>query len=95
MKTAARTDANQKEIVTALRKIGCYVLPTHQLKSAFDLLVAYRGKLFIMEIKDGTKPPSQRRLTPGEMKCKKDVESAGAKYWVIDSVDAAIALVTN
>lgn len=43
-----------------------------------------------MEIKDGTKPPSARRLTEGELKCKESFESVGVTYHVIDSVDEAI-----
>jgi hypothetical protein len=94
MRRAARTDNNQKEIVEALRKIGCCVLPTHQLKNAFDLLVGFRGRLYIMEIKDGSKPPSARVLTDGEIECKKKFESVGVNYHVINSVDEAIELVT-
>ena len=93
MKTAARVDSNQPEIVSALRKIGAYVLPVHQLKNAFDILVGYKKKLFIMEIKDGSKTPSQRKLTEGELKCKNQFESVGITYHVIESVEQALLTV--
>jgi hypothetical protein len=91
----ARVDANQSEIVKALRKIGATVLILSQLKNAFDLLVGYRSKLFIVEIKDGSKPPSQRKLTEGEMKCKSDFERVGITYNVVNNIDEAINLLTD
>lgn len=95
MRRAAKTDSNQLEIVKALRNIGAFVLVTSQLKNAFDVLVGYRGKLFIIEIKDGNKPPSQRKLTEGELKCKQGFESVSVPYHVVNSVDEAIELITS
>ena len=95
MRRAAKTDSNQLEIVKALRNIGAFVLVTSQLKNAFDVLVGYRGKLFIIEIKDGNKPPSQRKLTEGELKCKEGFESVGIPYHVVNSIDEAIELITS
>lgn len=47
----ARADVNQPEIVEALRKIGAYVKPIHSVKEFADLLVVFRGKVHILEIK--------------------------------------------
>ena len=66
MRTRARVDANQKEIVEGLRKMGLSVLHTHQLKGCFDILVGHKGFNFAFEIKDPEQPPSKRRLTPDE-----------------------------
>lgn len=68
MRYAARIDANQTQIVSALRAVGATV----QLLSAVgqgcpDLLVGYRGKNILMEIKDGRKPPSERKLTEDQI----------------------------
>lgn len=56
MRRAARVDANQDQIVSALRAAGAYVwiigLPV-------DLLVGYKGKTILVEIKSGSK----KRLT--------------------------------
>jgi hypothetical protein len=56
MRYAARVDANQEQIVSALRAAGAYVwiigLP-------IDLLVGFKGHTFLVEIKDGPK----KRLT--------------------------------
>jgi hypothetical protein len=52
IRRAARVDANQAQIVSALRAAGAYVwiigLPV-------DLLVGYNGQTFLVEIKDGPK----------------------------------------
>jgi hypothetical protein len=67
MRHYARIDDNQKEIVKALRQVGCEVLSLAPIGSGCpDLLVGYRGHLHLMEVKDGSKPPSQRVLTPLE-----------------------------
>lgn len=95
MRRAAKVDRNQSEIVNALRMIGATVLITSQLKGAFDLLVGYKGKLFIMEVKDGDLPPSARRLTDGESKCKESFENVGVKYYIVTSITDAIETITN
>ena len=48
----AKVDANQAEIVKALRKVGCSVQSLATLgKGAPDLLVGYQGCNFLMEVK--------------------------------------------
>jgi len=66
MRRAAKVDSNHTEVVNDLRQRGATVLNTHQLKNAFDILVGYAGRNWAFEIKDGNKPPSQRKLTKGE-----------------------------
>ena len=95
LRRAARVDANQKEIVEGLRKLGAYVLITSQLKNAFDILVGYNSELYIMEIKDGSKPETQRHLTEGELKCMEGFNKVGVKYYVINSLEEAISLLTS
>ena len=64
---AKRIDSNQTQIVKQLRKIGYSVCILSSVgKGVPDLLVGYRGKNLLIEIKDGSKPPSQRKLTPDE-----------------------------
>ena len=52
MRYASRVDANQAQIVSALRAAGAYVwiigLPV-------DLLVGYNNRTYLVEIKDGPK----------------------------------------
>ena len=68
-KYAAKVDANQPEIVKALRKAGASVSPTHAAGSGFpDLVVGFRGVNYLIECKDGSRPPSARKLTPDQEK---------------------------
>lgn len=92
MRTAARVDANQQEIVRALRAIGASVLYVHQLKNCFDLLIGYRGRDFKFEIKDPAQPLSGRKLTPGEEEFRRTWR--GSPYHVVETIDEALAIVT-
>lgn len=68
MRLKARVDANQGEIVNALRKIGCSVQHLHQLgKGVPDILVGVNNLNLLYELKDGSKSPSDRRLTTDEI----------------------------
>lgn len=67
MRRAAKIDANQSEIVAALRAIGATVAVTSTVGQGFpDICVGYRGRSILMEVKDGSKPPSERKLTPDQ-----------------------------
>ena len=64
MRRAARKDANHDEIVSALLQVGADVVDLSQHGDGLlDLLVGFRGVLMLIEIKDGAKPASARRLT--------------------------------
>lgn len=67
MRTAARTDDNHREIVDALRAVGASVESLAAVgRGVPDLAVGFRGLTYLLEVKDGAKPPSARRLTPAE-----------------------------
>ena len=66
MRRAARTDANLEQIVAAFRKLGCSVNVRND--DMADLDVGFGGVSIIVEVKDGSKPPSARKLTPGQIK---------------------------
>jgi hypothetical protein len=93
LRTASRVDANQPDIVRALRGVGASVLHCHVLKNAFDILVGYRGRTFLMEVKDPSHPPSARQLTPGEAKFRE--EWRGSEYHIVHTADEAIAIITK
>lgn len=65
---AARIDVNQTEIVDEFRRLGASVKIVSQLKDFVDVVVGYKGFNYLVEIKDGEKPKSAQRLTPGEEK---------------------------
>jgi hypothetical protein len=64
---SGRTDANQTRIVAALRKVGATVAITSQVGRGLpDLIVGFRGRTVLLEVKDGDRPPSGRELTEAE-----------------------------
>ena len=64
-----RTDRNHAEIINALRKIpNLSVFSTHEVGKGFpDIVIGYKGINYLIEIKDGNKPPSARKLTDAEL----------------------------
>ena len=88
MRRAARVDANQEQVVSALRACGATVRIVTQGDGLPDLLVGYRGYTLLLELKDGTKPPSARKLTPAEEKFFN--EWKGGLLAKVESVDEAL-----
>ena len=67
MPAPARVDSNQRAIVEGLRKAGYSVWITSALgKGAPDLVVGKGGCNWLVELKDGSLPPSRRKLTIDE-----------------------------
>lgn len=67
MRLKGRTDGNHAEVVKALRKAGIAVLSLASVgKGCPDLLCGFRGRNFLLEVKDGSKPPSGQMLTAAE-----------------------------
>jgi hypothetical protein len=69
VRTRARVDTNQSAIVEALRGAGATVLHLHTIgKGCPDIAVGIHGRNYLLEIKNGSKSPSKRKLTPDEQK---------------------------
>ncbi len=69
MRRDARIDSNQPSIVETLRGVGASVHCTHMVGDGFgDIVVGFLRVNYLAEIKDGTLPPSKRKLTPDEKK---------------------------
>ena len=91
MKKRGRVDANQSEIVKALRQIGASVYITSQLGGGFpDIVVGFRGKNYLFEIKDGSKKASARRLTTDEADF---IGGWAGAVWVVYSEEDAINII--
>jgi len=68
VRRAAKVDDNQPAIVEHLRSLGMSVCLLHTVgKGVPDIIVGYRGLNVLLEIKDGSKPPSARKLTQPEV----------------------------
>lgn len=97
MRRAARRDDNEKEVIAALREAGAYVKQIND-EGLFDLLVAYIGPsgrehVLLLEVKDGAKPPSARRLTDAEAKFHD--EWPLSNLFIVTSAEDAVALVKS
>lgn len=89
MRRAAKVDANQEQIVQALRAAGATVQSLAGVgKGVPDLLVGYQGKTLLMEVKDGRLAPSARRLTEDQLVWHGAWR--GGPLAVVDGVDAAL-----
>lgn len=69
MRRAAKVDANQDAVATGLRRLGYRVQSLAAVGNGVpDLLVGTpQGRLVLLEVKDGAKKPSERRLTPDQV----------------------------
>lgn len=93
MRRAANIDANQPEIIDACRSVGASVQPLHFVgKGCPDLLVGYRGWNLLFEVKDGSKPPSRRKLTEDEEKWH--AAWRGSKF-IIESAEQALRILAS
>lgn len=69
MRKYGRVDANQADIVDALRDAGCSVVVLSAVGGGvWDIVVGRAGINYLLEIKDGSKPPSQRKRTPAQVR---------------------------
>lgn len=69
MRKIAKIDANQPQIVTALRAIGATVQSLANVGNGCpDIVVGWQGQNFLLEIKNPAQPPSGRKLTDDEAK---------------------------
>lgn len=73
-----RTDANQSDVVGLLRQIpGVSVKVISDVGDGFtDLVIGYKDVNYLVELKDGDKPPSKQALTPDQ----KDFHGKGGKH---------------
>jgi len=98
-----RTDANQKAIVSALRKAGYSVQSIHTVgQGAPDVIVGgpipcpHCGAAFpqnrLIEIKNNSLPPSRRYLTPDEQAWHKNWRG---QVHIVESADDALSIIST
>jgi hypothetical protein len=88
---ACRVDANQKTIVEALRGVGATVTHTHMVGKGFvDIVVGYRRRNYLLEIKDPSQPKSKRVLTPDE---KEWHDTWRGNAYVVETVSEALLVI--
>lgn len=91
---ARKVDRNHAEVVAALRAIGATVQSLAGVGVGVpDLLVGYQGRTLLLEVKDGTKPPSARALTPDQLRWHN--QWTGGPLRTVESAEEAVFVVTG
>lgn len=92
MRRAAKTDANQPQIVAALRNVGATVQSLAAVGDGVpDLLVGFQGCTLLLEVKDGSRKKSERQLTDDQTLWHTDWR--GGPCIVVNNVDEALAAI--
>ena len=61
---AHKVDANQSDVVAALRRVGAIVEVTSSAGGGFpDLVVGFRGDIYLIEVKDGKNVLTSEQVT--------------------------------
>jgi hypothetical protein len=81
----ARTDANQSAITTALQSVGAGVRVVE--REPYDLVVGFRQRTYLLEVKDGSKKPSARKLTENQVRFH---ASWPGHVCIVESIDDAL-----
>jgi len=89
----AKVDANHRAIAWTLKQTGCHVLSLAAVgQGCPDLLVwnPRTEQLHMLEVKDGDKPPSARKLTPHQKRFHADWPVV-----VVTCIDEALEVVSG
>ena len=81
---ANKRDTNEPEIIKALEKIGCSV---YRIDDPCDLIVGYRARNFLVEVKSKTGKPTDDQGT--------FAAEWNGQYRIVRTVDEALDLVTK
>jgi len=92
VRRAARRDAGEKQIVEALEAAGCLVDRLND-PGVPDLAVYHwASRRFLwLELKDGRKPPSRRKLKPKQVTFHQRWAFTGVVF-VVNSAEEALAI---
>ena len=68
------------------RDNGFSVHDVHNLKNCCDLYISYKDITAAIEVKDGTLPPSARKMSEGEIKFSEEWQGL---WWLCESIKDA------
>jgi len=95
-KYARRKDANHAVVIGAFRACGALAIDTSRLGEDFpDAVIGFKRVWKLVEIKDGDKPPSARRLSEGQEKFHVACGLAGLPVLVVERVEQVPALLAH
>jgi hypothetical protein len=84
---ARKADSNQAEIREKLRALGCGVL---SINGVVDLVVGYRGRNYLLEVKNPTRPKAHDKRSMAQAKLR---ESWPGQYAVVETVEQALVII--
>lgn len=84
---ARKRDDNEPEIIEALQKVGAVV---YAVDKPLDLIVIYKGLVWLLEVKNGAQPPSWQRITPEQQEFLDLVDGLTGQVHVVNSVESAL-----
>lgn len=83
---ANKKDTNHKQIVAHAQSLGFGTIDVSMMKNFCDeIWIGRNGSVFFIEIKDGSKSPSKRMLTDGEIGFKNKLKSIGGSWHLIET----------
>ncbi len=90
MRRSSKVDANQRDIMSALRDIGCSIQSLHTVGGGCpDLLVGFRGRTTLLEVKN---PDGRNQVLPEQEAWHN--AWLGGPVIVVRSVEEAVAAVS-
>lgn len=90
---AKKIDTNQNLIVKQLRKCGVSVAITSMVGKGFpDIICGLRGRNYLIELKDGAKSASRKKLTADEKEFHDAWQGQVNKCETFDEITAIIGL---
>lgn len=78
---AKRVDDNQRIIIEAFRSMGASV---YVISEPVDLLIGYAGKTCAVEVKDGAKSASRKKLTRQQVEFFSEFKGMAAKVETLE-----------
>ena len=88
--THDKRDANEADLVRLWESAGGLWYP--QARTAgFDGVAVFRGRILLVEVKDGSLPPSRRTLTANEQRQRQRIEDQNVAYTLWQCVDDVVA----
>ena len=88
--TRNKPDANKADLVRLWRDAGglWYDMPR---EAGFDGVAIFRGRILLVEVKDGRLPPSAQALTANEQEQCTRMELRGVPYTIWHKVEDVLA----
>lgn len=85
-----KRDANEADLVRLWESAGGLWYPQDR-KTGFDGVAVFRGRILLVEVKDGSLPPSRRTLTDNERRQRERIEYQNVEYTLWQCVDDVVA----